>query len=204
MTQVKYSADGDLLFSVSKDQLICVWYSNNGERLGTYHGHQGALWTVDVDPTTTILASGGADNTIRLWEVQTGKLLKTWDFGSSVKRVEFAPASSADMGVKGNNEDNILNELRLLGVTERRQGQPSTVVVYEVKIDPAAEQTDEQDLRITCEDSKATVAGFSYKGEWIIVGHEDGSVSQYDAKVSLFIIAANKHTMLRPARSMRR
>ena len=77
--------------------------------------------------------------------------------------------------------------LSLLGVTERRSNQPSTVVVYEVVIDVEAEQTDEQSLKILCEDSKATVAGFSYGAEWVIVGHEDGSVSRYDGKVGDYL-----------------
>ena len=68
-------------------------------------------------------------------------------------------------------------------MTERRSNQPSTVVVYEIVIDAEAEQSDEQSLKILCEDSKATVAGFSYGGEWVIVGHEDGSVSRFDGKV---------------------
>jgi translation initiation factor 3 subunit I len=33
-----------------------------------------------------------------------------------------------------------------------------------------------------CDESKATVAGWSYLSKFIIAGHEDGSVSQYDAK----------------------
>jgi len=40
LTQIKYNREGDLLFSCSKDKTICVWYSDNGERLGTYDGHQ--------------------------------------------------------------------------------------------------------------------------------------------------------------------
>jgi translation initiation factor 3 subunit I len=147
--------------------VVCAWFSANGERVGTYHGHQGALWTVDVNPTTTLLATGGADNTMRLWEVKTGKLLKTWDFTSSIKRVEFSDDGS-----------------RLLGVTEKRMGILSTIVVYDIINDVEAEQTDEQSLRIVCDESKATVAGFGYLGKHIIAGHEDGSVSQYDAKVS--------------------
>lgn len=139
--------------------------SHNGERLGTYHGHQGALWTVDVDPTSTLLATGGADNTMRLWEVKTGRLLKTWEFSTSIKRVEF----SADGSL-------------LLGVTEKRSGHLGTIVVYEINPDIEAQQSDEHVLRIVCEDSKATVAGFSYLAHYIIAGHEDGSVSQYDAK----------------------
>lgn len=40
LTQIKYNREGDLLFSCSKDKSVCVWYIDNGERLGTYEGHQ--------------------------------------------------------------------------------------------------------------------------------------------------------------------
>ena len=142
-----------------------------GRRIATkapsaaYHGHQGALWTVDVDPSTMLLATGGADNTMRLWDVQTGKLLKTWDFATSIKRVEFSSDGT-----------------QLLGVTEKRSGHLSTIVVYDIDPDPAAEQTNVQSLRIVCDESKATVAGFGLLARSIVAGHEDGSVSQYDAK----------------------
>ncbi|KAL8652735.1 MAG: hypothetical protein Q9210_002511 [Variospora velana] len=165
LTQIRYTKDGDILFSTAKDQIICAWFSANGERLGTYHGHQGALWTVDVDPTTTLLASGAADNTVRLWEVRTGKCIKVWEFNTAVKRVEFS-------------EDGT----QLLAVTEKRMGYLGTIVVLDIKIDVNAEQSDERSLTITCDESKATVAGWSYLSKYIIAGHEDGSVSQYDAK----------------------
>jgi len=156
---------------------VCAWYSANGERFGTYKGHQGALWTVDVDPSTTLLATGGADNTIRLWEVKTGKLLKTWDFTTSIKRVEFS-------------EDG----RQLLGVTEKRMGQLSTIVVYDINPDPEAEQTSEHSLRIVVEElPKITVAGFSFLSKYIISGHEDGSVSQFDAKSGEFIVNEFSH-----------
>ncbi|KAH6674372.1 putative eukaryotic translation initiation factor 3 subunit I [Halenospora varia] len=165
LTQIKYNRDGDIIFSTAKDQHICAWYAHNGERLGTYHGHQGALWTVDVDPTSTIIASGAADNTVRLWDIRTGKCLKVWEFDTAVKRVEFSEDGS-----------------QLLAVTEKRMGFLGTIVVYNINLDVDAEQEDEYALKITCEESKATVAGFSYMNKYIIAGHEDGSVSQYDAK----------------------
>lgn len=161
----RFNRDGDLLFSTAKDQHICAWFSHNGERLGTYHGHQGAIWTVDVDPSSTFIASGAADNTVRLWDIKSGKCLKTWDFNTAVKRVEF-------------NEDGS----QLLAVTEKRMGFLGTIVVLDIKHDVDAEQSDERALTITCEDSKATVAGWSYLSKYIIAGHEDGTVSQYDAK----------------------
>ncbi|SPN99529.1 probable translation initiation factor eIF3 p39 subunit [Cephalotrichum gorgonifer] len=181
LTQVKYNADGDLIFSVAKDQIICSWFSHNGERLGTYKGHVGAIWTVDVDPTSSILASGSADNTIRLWEVKTGKCLKTWEYPTAVKRVEF-------------NED----ATKLLGVTEKRMGYMSNIVVLDVNTDPEAEQTDERALTIVCDESKATVAGFSYMSKYIIAGHEDGSISQFDAKTGELLLNYAIHDLNQP------
>ncbi|KAJ9156565.1 Eukaryotic translation initiation factor 3 subunit I [Pleurostoma richardsiae] len=178
LTQIRYNPDGDLIFSVAKDQQICVWFSHNGERLGTYHGHQGAIWTVDVDPTSTMIASGSADNTIRLWEIKTGRLIKTWEFPTAVKRVEF-------------NEDGT----KLLGVTEKRMGHLGTIVVLDINPDPEAEQSDEKELTIVCDESKATVAGWSYLSKYIIAGHEDGSVSQYDAKNGDLIYNVNVHEL---------
>lgn len=52
LTQIKFNKEGDLLFSCSKDHIINVWFSHNGERLGTYEGHNGAVWTIDVDCTS--------------------------------------------------------------------------------------------------------------------------------------------------------
>ena len=126
------------------------------------------MWTVDVDPSTTLLASGAADNTVRLWDVRTGKCVKVWEFDTAVKRVEFS-----DDGTQ------------LLAVTEKRMGFLGTIVVFDVKLDVSAEQTNERSLTIRCTESKATVAGWSFLSKYIIAGHEDGSVSQYDAKVSL-------------------
>ena len=115
-----------------------------------------------------MIASGAADNTVRLWDVKSGKCLKVWNFNTAVKRVEF-------------NEDGS----QLLAVTEQRMGFLGTIVVLDINLDVDAQQSDERVMTITCEESKATVAGWSYMSKYIIAGHEDGSVSQYDAKVCL-------------------
>ncbi|KTW28717.1 uncharacterized protein T551_02567 [Pneumocystis jirovecii RU7] len=176
LTQVKFNDDGDLLFSVSKDHIINVWFSHNGERLGTYHGHQGAIWSVDVNSTSTLMASGSADSTIMLWNVKTGKCLKIWKFPTAVKRVEF-------------NEDNTL----LLGVTEQRMGHIGSLVVFPIINDVNAEQTNTPIYTILTQDSKATVAGWSYLSNFIIVGHENGSISCYNAKTGKHIKTEQIH-----------
>jgi translation initiation factor 3 subunit I len=48
LTFLKYNQEGDLLFTCAKDKSPCVWWSDNGERIGTYEGHNGAVWSLDV------------------------------------------------------------------------------------------------------------------------------------------------------------
>jgi len=168
LNQIKYNRDGDLIFSVAKDKVLCAWFTNNGERLGTYVGHQGALWTVDVSPNSRIIATGAADNTVKLWNAQTAQNVHTWELPTAVKRVEFSEDGK-----------------QLLAVTEKRMGFLGTIVVYDIRYgEDLTDQNEEQSFKITCEDSKATVAAWSFLDKYIIAGHEDGSVSQYNATKS--------------------
>ncbi len=51
-------------------------YGNSNERDG--NSHSGAVWCLDVDWETRHFLSGAADNTIRLWDVCTGKMLNRY------------------------------------------------------------------------------------------------------------------------------
>ena len=65
ITQIKFNREGDLLFSASKDPKPNVWYSINGERLGSYDGHSGTVWCIDVKWDSSLFISGSADQTMR-------------------------------------------------------------------------------------------------------------------------------------------
>ena len=49
LTMVKYNREGDLLFTTAKDHRPCMWYADNGERIGTFDGHNGTVWCIDVN-----------------------------------------------------------------------------------------------------------------------------------------------------------
>ena len=49
LTMVKYNREGDLLFTAAKDYRPCMWYADNGERIGTFEGHTGTVWCLDVN-----------------------------------------------------------------------------------------------------------------------------------------------------------
>ena len=90
LTCVKYNRDGDLLFSSSKDNVPTVWRTEDGKRLGTYDGHKGTVWHLDATSDSKYLLTGGADMTVKMWEVQTGKMLHEIAMPGPVRQVEWA------------------------------------------------------------------------------------------------------------------
>ncbi len=46
--------------------------------LRTFEGHQDTILSLAFNPQGDMLASGSRDTTVKLWEVHTGKLLRTF------------------------------------------------------------------------------------------------------------------------------
>ena len=69
ITYVSYSQDGDLIFTASKDNVPTVWDAKSGERMGTYNGHQGAVWDMDTNKFCSRVLTASADATVKLWYV---------------------------------------------------------------------------------------------------------------------------------------
>ncbi|KAJ8428590.1 hypothetical protein Cgig2_021838 [Carnegiea gigantea] len=91
LTFLKYNRDGDLLFSCAKDHNPTVWFADNGERLGTYKGHNGAVGSCDCSCTPLSLSlSRFGDQSAKLWDVKTGKALYTFVFDSPARSVDFS------------------------------------------------------------------------------------------------------------------
>ena len=90
ITVIKYNHDGDLLFSASKDQIPCIWRVDNGERLGTFHGHKGTVWDLDIDRFSNQLLTASADATVKLWQCETGALLQTFSHRGPVRGVAWS------------------------------------------------------------------------------------------------------------------
>eukprot|EP00486_Rosalina_sp_Unknown_P000430 CAMPEP_0201566104 /NCGR_PEP_ID=MMETSP0190_2-20130828/5653_1 /ASSEMBLY_ACC=CAM_ASM_000263 /TAXON_ID=37353 /ORGANISM="Rosalina sp." /LENGTH=368 /DNA_ID=CAMNT_0047984369 /DNA_START=79 /DNA_END=1185 /DNA_ORIENTATION=- len=90
MTKVLFNRDDDLVFTAAADNMVCVWDSETGERLGTYEGHTGAIFDCDVDYRTRFLLTGSGDSSVKLWEVSTGKTLQTFKTPVRVSSVQWA------------------------------------------------------------------------------------------------------------------
>jgi WD40 repeat protein len=105
VNSVAYSPDGQTLASGSEDNTIKLWNVNTGNLLQTFEGHSKWVNSVAYSPdgqtlasgsndnnSSIVLASGSFDDTIKLWNVKTGKLLQTLEGNShSVNSVAYSP-----------------------------------------------------------------------------------------------------------------
>src|SRR5438445_4565562 len=74
-----FSADGSLLAvgsSLNGHGEVRVYQVDDGKRLSTFEGQEGAVYTVRFHPDGKQVASAGFDGVVRLNDPQTGKRIK--------------------------------------------------------------------------------------------------------------------------------
>jgi WD40 repeat protein len=78
------------IFSASHDQTIIVWSSDTGEKVGVMEGHRDWVRSL-TKVTSTTIASGSNDGSIKLWNMTTLVCIKTILNGSTVYSVAATP-----------------------------------------------------------------------------------------------------------------
>jgi len=175
ITQIVYNREGDLLFSSAKDQAPNVWYSINGERLGTYDGHGGAVWCIDVDWETKNFLSGAADNTIRLWDVCTGKMTDRIDTRSAVRTCQFSYSGNM-----------------VAYSTDRAMGQQCVINIVDTRTFSNQDKTI-MSLPIPAKGPKVTSLIWNGLDDLIVTGHDNGDIVQWDVKTHQKVKISSEH-----------
>lgn len=159
LTKLIFNQTGDLLFTASKDSVPNVWRSHNGERLGSFHGHEGVVWSMAVSCDSERLITGSGDNTARVWAVNGGK---------EVGRIETETAVRAVALSQGDRY--------LAIVTDATMRKSAKVLIHDF---PTLKHV----KTIDCggdDKVKPTVVAFSDCNEVIVTGHHDGSLCLWD------------------------
>ena len=121
--QASYSASGNLLYTVGSDRRAKIWNVaklQQHEPQAVLEGHLRYVLAADMSLDEKILATGGADKAINLWEVTTGKLIaRLQGHTSDVEALSFAPngkfvvSTSEDKSVRIWSVDNREELVRL-------------------------------------------------------------------------------------------
>jgi len=163
ITSLKYNFHGDLLFTTSKHLSFAVWYSETGERIGTYSGHNGAIYSVDVDRLSERVISGSADTYAKLWQVETGKEITQWTHKAPVRSVNYS-----------------CGENRFLTVTDNVFGFMPTICIFDLASDS---RTTKPVMEITGRnEAKILSAMWGSLNENVITACEDGTIRVYDIR----------------------
>lgn len=168
VTLVKFNRDGDLLLTCAKDGLACLVHTEDGERIGTYEGHNGAIYGMDITLDNNYVVTCGADGLVIFFEALTGRILHSYEHGGIVKFVEFN-------GEPG-RQDKIVtcNDKFKAGV----QQAPNRIMVWEFRDGQAVSLLQIDDSQLPMKANKVKWGPFD---ETLVSVHDEGTVCIWDS-----------------------
>eukprot|EP00759_Apiculatamorpha_spiralis_P027652 PhF_6_TR30411/c0_g1_i1/m.44603/K03246/EIF3I; translation initiation factor 3 subunit I len=172
-----YNNDGDLLFTTSMDKTPLVWSTETGRLLGSYEGHNGCVWGCDVNASSTLLATAGADQFWKLWNVRTGETYASVEMVTPVKCVQFAHGDT-----------------HLLAVTDQKYGNTPSVNIFNLPADVASWKGEYKPFVIKSPGSIINFATFGPTNDTVYFTCEDGSVNIADVNTGTVVLSKKVHS----------
>lgn len=67
-----FNADGSRLYTADDNGQITLWDANTGERIDTVHPHTNRIYQLAFNGPANLLAASSFDNTVSIWDLQSG------------------------------------------------------------------------------------------------------------------------------------
>jgi len=134
------------------------------------------VFDCDVTFDSSRLITGSADTTVKLWNVETGKELYSFNLQSSVVSVGFAHGDHMILAVQD----------------QQGRGVVSSINLYNIK-DDTSQQSHEPVRELLCKESPITVALWGTLNQTIISGHRDGSIRIWDTESGAVMRTITEH-----------
>jgi len=176
ITQIKYNLLGDLIFSASKDPIPNVWFAANGERLGTFNGHQGTIWSIDVSWDSAKFVSGAADMSVRLWDVSNGTCLSTLKAKTTVRGVAFSYCGQ-----------------KIAYTTDAIMKKDSELSIMDTRMSTEENENPAFRVQVTPRLSKALSVVWGRLDNYLITSHADGTVAKWDIRTMDLLEEKKEH-----------
>ncbi|DBA93000.1 hypothetical protein WJX79_006086 [Trebouxia sp. C0005] len=161
---LKFNREGDLLISCAKDHHPTLWFSDDGYRVGTYNGHNGAVWTCDLTWDSEKLITASADSSVKLWDVASGKDLFTFKSQEPCRAVAFS-----------------VGDRMAAYTTDQFMGQPSQIHLVNIA-DDLSEQNDDVIKSLSGPKGRITRIAWTDLNRTLISAGEDGFVRRWDVE----------------------
>lgn len=171
ITKIKYNREGDLILTASKDNKPNIFYSANGERLGNLIGHTGAVWCIDVNWDSTRIITGGGDGKVKLWDLETGECISTYEQTTSARTCAFSYSGRYAMC----STDNTMQkdcEIKIIDFNDQQQAAGHGGIM-------------KTSVCTSSQKGKVTASLWWNLDDGILTGHEDGSVCIWDIRKNL-------------------
>lgn len=83
--------DSSPFVSAGYDRIVRIWDRATFTQKYGFTGHTGYINTVAISPDSLLVASGGSDHSVKMWDISAGKYLYSFNAGAAVNKIVFSP-----------------------------------------------------------------------------------------------------------------
>ena len=164
------------MFTMSKDKRPTVWWAEDGQRLGTFVGHQGSVYMCDVTDDSKILITASGDSSVRLWNVEDGTERFKFEFSEPCRAVSFSTG-----------------EQLAVCSSDAFMGSAPSLHILKIAEDPRDQTMAPLKTMMMDDKGRITRAFFTPLNDQIISSHEDGTLKRWDTETGKLLQTAELH-----------